>query len=148
MGTPGTGGSLPNTAFWNQKGRGYPDVSTLGLNLIDVFAGHRIPIGGTSASWPVLCGLVALWNDARLNAGKKPLGHLNPLFYHLASLQDGAFNDITVGNNADGDLQMRGSKYPSTCAEGFDTAPGWDPVSGLGSPNWPYIKDYVLTKLR
>lgn len=39
----------------------------------------------------------------------------------MAAEHPSAFNDITVGRNADGDLQPRGSKYPTTCPNGFNT---------------------------
>ena len=54
-----------------------------------------MPISGTSASAPTFAGLVALLNDARIAAGKPPLGFLNPLIYLLGGE---AFNDITAGN--------------------------------------------------
>jgi tripeptidyl-peptidase I len=52
-------------------------------------------LGGTSASAPTFAGLVALLNDARISAGRPPLGFLNPLIYQVG---DKAFNDITAGN--------------------------------------------------
>jgi tripeptidyl-peptidase-1 len=36
-----------------------------------------------------------LLNDARIAAGRPPLGFLNPLIYQVG---DKAFNDITAGN--------------------------------------------------
>ena len=35
-----------------------------------------------------------------------------------------AFTDVTAGNNAYG------------ACSGFDCAPGWDPMTGLGTPNF------------
>ncbi len=52
-------------------------------------------ISGTSASTPAFAALVALLNDARIAAGKPPLGYLNPLIY---ALNGKGFNDITSGN--------------------------------------------------
>ena len=52
-------------------------------------------IGGTSASSPTIAGFVALLNDARIAAGKPPLGFLNPLIY---ALNGEGFTDITSGN--------------------------------------------------
>ncbi|CAL1143274.1 unnamed protein product, partial [Cladocopium goreaui] len=38
-------------------------------------------VGGTSASSPIVAGLVALINGERLDAALPPLGFLNPLLY-------------------------------------------------------------------
>jgi hypothetical protein len=38
-----------------------------------------------------------------------------------------AFHDITRGNNA--------AEFPSQTVSGYTTARGWDPVTGLGSPD-------------
>jgi kumamolisin len=101
----------PDTKF---AGRGTPDVSgnadpSTGYSvLID---GQNEVIGGTSAVSPLWAGLVALMNQ-KLG---KPVGFLNPLLYPLGSKP---FFDITKGNNG----------Y-------YKAAAGWDPCTGLGSPN-------------
>lgn len=51
-------------------------------------------------------------NDARLSAGKPPLGFLNPWLYQTGYA---GLNDITVGNNA------------GCGTEGFNSTVGWDP---------------------
>jgi kumamolisin len=79
-----------------------------------------VPIGGTSAVAPLWAGLVALINQRLATLGKKPAGFINPILYANA----GAFHDITSGNN---DIDHSLHKYAS--------APGWDPASGLGSPD-------------
>jgi tripeptidyl-peptidase-1 len=53
-------------------------------------------------------------NDARIAAGKSPLGFLNPFIYAYP----GIFNDVTSGNN------------PGCSTTGFEAAAGWDPVTG------------------
>jgi subtilase family serine protease len=80
-------------------------------------------IGGTSLSCPQWAGLVAIADQ--MNHGG--LGLINPALYtiganpaHYAS----DFYDITVGNNT-ADLSVPG--YPATA--------GWDPITGLGTPN-------------
>lgn len=87
--------------------------------------GHGQPYltGGTSASAPILASLLVKINDERLLAGKPPVGFVNPMLYQNPD----AFHDITVGNNAE-------------CGtRGFSTAEGWDPVTGLGTPNYPKL---------
>jgi len=71
------------------------------------------PVGGTSAVAPLWAGLVARLNQSL----GKPVGFLNPLIYAIPTSAS-AFNDITAGNNG---------KYHA--------AKGWDPCTGLGSPN-------------
>ena len=38
-------------------------------------------VAGTSAATPTVAGMIALANDARLDAGKPVLGFLNPFIY-------------------------------------------------------------------
>lgn len=74
-------------------------------------------IGGTSMAAPQWTGFLALVNAARVAAGKKQLGFLNPIIYAMSADQLAAgFNDILMGSNGD-----------------FSAGPGWDPVSGWGS---------------
>ena len=80
-------------------------------------------VGGTSASTPAFAGLVSLMNEARAQAGKKPLGFLNPFIYQNAD----CFTDITKGTNAIG----RGN---GPIAYGFAAAPGWDPATVSAGP--------------
>jgi len=64
-------------------------------------------------------------NDARLKAGLPSLGFLNPFLY---SKGFAGLNDITVGHNA------------GCGTEGFNATVGWDPVTGLGTPNFQKLK--------
>src|SRR5260370_33721091 len=81
--------------------------------------------GGTSASAPLWAGLIAIANQM---AGH-PLGFINPGLYKLSQssnyMQD--FHDITNGNNS---VNYKGVTIP-----GYSAVPGWDPVTGLGTPN-------------
>jgi subtilase family serine protease len=80
-------------------------------------------IGGTSLSAPQWAGLVAI---AAQIAGHG-LGLINPLLYNLASdpaIYADDFFDVTVGDNhVDGDSGF------------YSASPGWDPTTGLGTPN-------------
>ena len=85
-------------------------------------SGGFIKSGGTSASAPIFASLIASVNDARIAKGKGPVGWINPALYsHLFAT---AFNDIKNGTN------------PGCGTEGFPAARGWDPVTGLGTPNF------------
>jgi subtilase family serine protease len=80
-------------------------------------------IGGTSLSCPQWAGLVAIADQ--INGGG--LGLINPALYKLGAdptRYANDFFDITKGNNA-ADPTIPG--YPATT--------GWDPVTGLGTPN-------------
>ena len=79
--------------------------------------------GGTSWSAPSWAGICALINEARANAGKPPLGLLNPSLYPLIGTSN--FIDITSGSNALG--TNAGGKYSAVA--------GYDQVTGIGSPN-------------
>ncbi|XP_057268643.1 tripeptidyl-peptidase 1 [Pezoporus wallicus] len=70
---------LPPSSYYNSSGRAYPDLAALSDNYWVVT--NRIPlpwVSGTSASTPVVGGMVALINDRRLQQGLAPLGFLNP----------------------------------------------------------------------
>ena len=117
--------------IYNNSGnsRAYPDVSAIGLNIPTVYLGSTYGIGGTSASTPIWGSIVTLLNEARIAAGKGPIGFLNPTLYAHPE----AFNDITVGGN------------PGCGTEGFNAEPGWDPVTGLGTPIYPKLEEVFLS---
>jgi kumamolisin len=98
----------------NAGGRGVPDVAgdaspESGYNV--TFDGQSEVVGGTSAVAPLWAALIALLNQQR----GSNLGFINPTLYQNA---ENGFNDITSGNNGS-----------------YSAGPGWDPCTGLGSPN-------------
>jgi len=99
-------------ALQAKPGRGVPDVAgdadpATGYNV--AVDGEATVAGGTSAVAPLWAGLVALSNQV---AGRNA-GFVNPALY----ANPGALTDITEGNN-----------------NGYSAGPGWDPITGLGSP--------------
>eukprot|EP01095_Lingulamoeba_sp_RSL-Kostka_P005094 TRINITY_DN16451_c0_g1_i1.p1 TRINITY_DN16451_c0_g1~~TRINITY_DN16451_c0_g1_i1.p1 ORF type:complete len:754 (+),score=272.48 TRINITY_DN16451_c0_g1_i1:20-2281(+) len=138
-----TNQNLPPSNQFNASGQGYADITTIGWNQVVVWFGNLFPIGGTSASGPVMAGILALLNDQLLNKGENPVGFVNPMLYDLAVSNPECFNDIVYGNNNDGDIQPPGSSYPIFCENGFSAAPGWDPASGLGSPNFRELAKHI-----
>jgi subtilase family serine protease len=120
---------LPSSAQVELKHqRGVPDVSAdanpaTGLAIFT--AGHWDLGGGTSASAPLWAAILAIGDQM---AGR-PLGFINPTLYKLATspsyTQD--FHDITVGDNS---VSTNG-----TNVKGYSATQGWDPITGLGSPN-------------
>merc|ERR1719313_1761741 len=79
------GNQIPSRTLFNQSGRAYPDIAAISQNIPVVFNGDLVMVGGTSAAAPIVAGLVASLNGARLSVGKPPLGFLNPMLYGLHS---------------------------------------------------------------
>jgi len=113
--------------------RAYPDISANGANYVVASDGAFGLVYGTSAAAPVVGSMLTMINDARLALGKKPIGFINPTIYSPAF--KGAFNDITTGTN------------PGCGTKGFSAAKGYDPVTGLGTPNFAKLLElWVLQK--
>ncbi|KAI0716525.1 family S53 protease [Earliella scabrosa] len=106
---------------YNSTGRAYPDVSAHGVDYIIRLNGGWYSALGTSTSTPTFASIVALLNDQLLLAGKPLLGFLNPRLYSMGS---SAMTDITAGSN------------PGCGTDGFPADVGWDPVTGLGTPDY------------
>jgi tripeptidyl-peptidase I len=77
--------------FFNQSGRGYPDVSAVGLNILLYVGGQPNFVGGTSASAPIFASIINLINEKRLGAGKSTVGFINPALYKNPH----AFTDVS-----------------------------------------------------
>jgi kumamolisin len=84
-----------------------------------VFNGRPLVGGGTSQSAPIWAALTVLMNQYLLAHEGHPVGNLNPLLYRVAAGANlPGFRDVSLGGNAV-DLSV----------------PGYDLVTGLGSPN-------------
>jgi tripeptidyl-peptidase-1 len=116
------------TGMYNRGGRGYPDLAAVGVNFIIWLGNSTTLVEGTSVSTPVIAGLITRINSFRLNTGKKPVGFINPVLYQHPEV----FNDVTAGNN------------PGCNTMGFDAVEGWDPVTGLGTPNYGKLKEVFM----
>lgn len=126
-------GLLPASSYYNASGRAYPDVSAL--------AGQRNPycityhggafgnLAGTSASTPVFAAMVAQLNNIRLANGKSSMGFLNPFIYSNPQ----CFKDVN-------DQSQNNCYYGTT---GFKTLDGWDPATGMGTPNYACLSKLV-----
>ncbi|KAF9561787.1 subtilisin-like protein [Agrocybe pediades] len=124
---PYTKGQFNNSG----NARGFPDISANGANFVVAVDGKFERVYGSSASAPVVASIFTLLNDARLAVKKGPLGFVNPLIY--SPMTRLLFNDITSGGN-------QGCGTP-----GFTATTGWDPVTGMGTPNFLKLLAYVLT---
>ncbi|KAF8267808.1 peptidase S8/S53 domain-containing protein [Lactarius quietus] len=98
--------------MYNAEGRGIPDISAQALKIVFI---------DTSPSTPISASIISLLNDYLISTNRAPLGFLNPLLY--CNLRQ-ALNDITSGAN------------PGCGTPGFSATRGWDPVTGLGTPDF------------
>lgn len=70
-----------NGGLYNRIGRGLPDVSSNGAKIDVVFYGVKALEQGTSCSAPTWGSIVTLINEKRTQAGKGPVGFINPVLY-------------------------------------------------------------------
>jgi subtilase family serine protease len=114
--------------------RGVPDVAgdaafDTGMAVASASgpAGQAIvdPATGTSAAAPFWAGLMALADQL----AHRHLGFINPAIYRIARspLYHAAFRDTTTGDNT--------FAFPPTTITGYPAGPGWDPVTGWGTPD-------------
>lgn len=118
--------------WYNASGRGYPDVTLIGVRYV---LDGTFTTKGTSASTPVWASIITLINDKRMRAGKPSLGFLNPLLY--SDQVRTALWDVASGN-------IGGCSYGSGQVEvGWSAAEGWDPASGLGTPEFEALLEIL-----
>ena len=113
--------------------RGVPDVAgdavrNTGMTLAATDGGQNyilLGASGTSAAAPFWAAVIAL---ADQYAGRH-LGFVNPAIYRIgrSSGHDRAFHDVTTGTNT--------VVFPGQTFTGYQAGPGWDPVTGWGSPD-------------
>jgi subtilase family serine protease len=82
-------------------------------------------IGGTSLAAPLWAAVIAL---ADQYAGRH-LGFVNPALYRIGrgAQYHQAFHDVTTGTNT--------VTFPGQTITGYQAGPGWNPVTGWGSPD-------------
>lgn len=104
---------------YKQAKRGIPDVaanaSTYPGIFIQVHESEQISLG-TSAATPLWAALIARINQYLASLGLPTAGFINPFIYQNELSH--AFNQITEGSNG-----------------AYLADPGWDPCTGLGTPN-------------
>jgi subtilase family serine protease len=113
--------------------RGVPDVAydaspATGVPVYDSEAGNWSQVGGTSAAAPQWCAIVAIANSIRASMGK---GTIGTGFLNVIYANPLAFHDITKGSNG-------------TCGTECEAGPGYDFVTGLGSPMAPQVVDALV----
>ncbi|KAJ5623249.1 hypothetical protein N7490_011854 [Penicillium lividum] len=120
--------------MFSAAGRGIPDVSAQANRFIVRDHGVYVTVGGTSASAPVIAGLISQLNSIRLTDGKPRLGFLNPWLYTTGQT---GWTDIIDGGS-------RGCAGSPVHNAGWNATVGWDPVTGLGTPFFPTLGQLVL----
>jgi subtilase family serine protease len=131
FGKPSYQTNLPpgsNTGADTNGTRGVPDVgmeasSRTGVLVYD--GGSWFIVGGTSVSSPTFAAVVAI-ADQMNGSG---LGFINPGLYKIGAnpaRYANDFFDVTTGNN---------DNFMSPQDPNFAATTGWDPVTGLGTPN-------------
>ena len=122
------------------KYRNVPDVSMDGTNVYEIWCdGLKGGNGGagTSGSAPLWAGFMALANQQAAINKIGPVGFANPALYAIGGdpvLYAKDFHDIQSGTNNMGDM---GVMLPIS----FTAVPGYDLVTGWGSPQANLIND-------
>ncbi|KAF8260099.1 peptidase S8/S53 domain-containing protein [Lactarius quietus] len=121
-----------NQGLYNVQGRGIPDLSAQAVGFKIVVNGEDRYSSSTSMSTAVVASVVALLSDWRLAMSKRRRGWLNPWLYGYGRE---SITDVTDGQN----------EGCSTRGLGFPALEGWDPVTGIGTPDFSKMKDMIAT---
>ncbi len=122
-------------------GRGVPDVAfdadpLTGVPVVFSQEGatYIVSVGGTSVGSPAWAAVIVLANQY---AGRR-LGFLNDALYRLSNSTSYArgFHDITIGNNSVTipEFDPTTGKIIYVPIPGYNAGPGWDAVTGVGTP--------------
>jgi subtilase family serine protease len=107
--------------------RGVPDVAASADSATAMaleYSDHELRAAtGTSASTPLWAGVIALADQS----AHRHLGFVNPAIYAIARRYHDAFHDVVTGDNS--------VMWSTGIVVGYNARPGWDPVTGWGSPN-------------
>lgn len=129
-------GKVPSTGgIYNRAGRGYPDLSAIGQNGVYVTRGKTDLVDGTSMAAPIVAAIFTRINEERLAAGKSTVGFVNPAIYKHPEV----FHDVVQGDQHQGGINNTGCGN-----KGFSAVEGWDPVTGLGTPDYKKLLDLFL----
>jgi tripeptidyl-peptidase-1 len=81
-------GNSKYAGLYNVAGRGFPDVATVGDNVIAVEQQEGLYFAGGDPGGPIFASIIALLNDGEIAAGRGPLGFLNPWLCVLSCRSD------------------------------------------------------------
>jgi subtilase family serine protease len=134
---PAASRGVPDIAFQASAGTGAlvylslpPDGNGSNINQTGWY-----DIGGTSLSCPQWAGLVAIADQInKAKYGQTGLGLINPALYKLAANAIKYSTDFfDIAHTAAAGVDNNNQADPSV--PGYPAGPGWDPVTGLGTPN-------------
>ncbi len=124
--------------YLSGSARGNPDVAYIGdpntgFSIYDSYGyqGQKgwFRVGGTSAGAPQWAALFALANAQRT----APLAGLATVYNAANSTYSTSYHDVTVGTNG-------------TCGPTCSAGPGYDLVTGLGSPNAANLEPFLVSQ--
>ncbi|KAF8267620.1 subtilisin-like protein [Lactarius quietus] len=121
--------------FYNPHGRGTPDISAQAINYYVIYKTQPLFAASTNCAASTAASIISLLNDYRISTGRTPLGFLNPRLYGYG--RKGLY-DVISGSN------------PGCGTDGFPAIAGWDPVTGLGTPDFLLLQfslDYIPVNL-
>lgn len=125
----------PLPTFFNKNGRAYPDISVVGHNCPTWQYGTLGSVDGTSCSSPTMASIVAILNSHQVSKGKSRMGLIAPVLYAMHYDQPEIFTDITVGNNWCTESLCCPTRSDGGSNYGYVATKGYDPVTGIGTPN-------------
>ncbi|KAJ5703834.1 hypothetical protein N7493_010972 [Penicillium malachiteum] len=138
--------------LYNTGGRGIPDVAAQASSFSVRDHGTYLNVGGTrsvsltdsmrtvieltfiSASAPVVAGILSQLNSVRLLHGKSRMGFINPWLYTVGRA---GLTDIIEGGSA-------GCYRSPIHNAGWNATVGWDPATGLGTPDFQKLAQLAL----
>jgi len=107
--------------LYSAGGRAIPDISAQAIGYTTIFKGQVKSRQGTHCVTATVAGIISLLNDYQLSINQPRLGFLNAWLY---GSRISGMNNITSGLN------------PGCNTPGFSATAGWDPVTGLGTPDF------------
>jgi subtilase family serine protease len=125
---------VPDVAAFADPSPGYPIVCSTAVQGCGASYrnGQSISyVGGTSASAPLVAGMIALWKQQARQRGLPKPGFVPPFLYSLARNPQ-AFLDIASGTN---------SIFGGSCCT---AGPAFDLATGIGSPRADQIAGLLI----
>ncbi|HLJ68347.1 MAG TPA: hypothetical protein VKX16_13400 [Chloroflexota bacterium] len=134
---PGAGRAIPDVALGAGDLRGFPVV------LSNCRGTGVASAGGTSAAAPAWAAIVALADQY----AHRRLGSINATLYQIgdSSAYRAAFRDVTRGNNS---IRVGWPNGKTATVRGYHATPGWDPVTGWGTPRVATLIPLIVRSMR